>query len=373
MSQSVGIRSIAVSFPKKVIRNNYFLENYPELFDTTKQASFSKAFTPVEGAEMNAWIKTMLPYVSDPFRGSIERRMISGDETSLTLEHNAALQAIQSANLTVKDVDLMIVSSMFPHHIIPGNAAYLAKQLNIECPAFNLDSSCAGSLFALEDACLRVASGRYKNILVVASCTYSRFCNGEAFSIFSGDGAGAFLVGKLEANQGLIGAEIINTKESCGAVSADLTTDFQGQPVFMVRANKEAGKKMPELFTKYFRKCCNSALENADVTLKQIDFFIFYAATAWYVDFCVEELGIDPTKTINIYPHYTNISTASVVVALHHAAKLEKIHEGDLVLVYAHGFVGNAAAMVIRWGKVALGPMPTPSPSFINVPAAVMV
>jgi 3-oxoacyl-[acyl-carrier-protein] synthase-3 len=84
---------------------------------------------------MNAWTKTMLPYVSDPFRGSIERRIISADETSLTLEHNAALQAIQSASLTVKDVDLMIVSSMFPHHIIPGNAVYLAKQLNLECPA----------------------------------------------------------------------------------------------------------------------------------------------------------------------------------------------------------------------------------------------
>lgn len=373
MSQPVGIRSIAVSLPKEVIRNDYFLKNYPELLDPTKQASFSKAFTPLEDAEMNAWTKTMLPYVSDPFRGSIERRIISGDETSLTLEHNAALQAIQSASLTVKDVDLMIVSSMFPQHIIPGNAVFLAKKLNLECPAFNLDSSCAGALFAIEDAWLRVASGRYKNILVVASCTYSRFCKGEAFSMFSADGAGALIVGKLEANQGLIGAGIINTKESCGAVSADLTTDCEGQPVFMIRANKEAAKKMPELFTKYFRECCSSALENAEVTLKQIDFFIFYAATAWYVDFCVEELGIDPTKTINIYPHYTNISTASVVVALHHAAKLEKIHEGDLVLVYAHGFVGNAAALVIRWGKVALGPMPTPSPSFTNVPGAVMV
>ena len=107
----------------------------------------------------------------------------------------------------------MIVSSMFPHHIIPGNAVYLAKQLNLECPAFNLDSSCAGALFAIEDAWLRVASGRYKNILVVASCTYSRFCKGEAFSMFSGDGAGALVVGKLEANQGLIGTGLINTKE----------------------------------------------------------------------------------------------------------------------------------------------------------------
>ena len=95
MSQPVGIRSIAVSFPKEVIRNDYFLKNYPKLLDPTKQASFSKAFTPLEDAEMNAWTKTMLPYVSDPFRGSIERRIISADETSLTLEHNAALQAIK--------------------------------------------------------------------------------------------------------------------------------------------------------------------------------------------------------------------------------------------------------------------------------------
>ena len=77
MFPPVGIRSIAVSFPKEVIRNDYFLKKYPELLDPTKQASFSKAFTPLEDAQMNTWTNTMLPYVCDPFRGSIERRMIS--------------------------------------------------------------------------------------------------------------------------------------------------------------------------------------------------------------------------------------------------------------------------------------------------------
>jgi len=79
-------------------------------------------------------------------------------------------------------------------------------------------------------------------------------------------------------------------------------------------------------------------------------------------------LGIDPQRTIDIFPQYGNISAASTIVSLYHAVQLGKIRPNDLVLVYNHGFVASAAAAVMRWGDVALGPLPTPSANLIRTP-----
>jgi len=373
MSHSVGIRAIAVSFPSVIRTNDYFRENYPELITTAEQKSLARAFSGPENISeannLDLWTKEMMPYLSDPFRGTVERRVLGSGESSLTLEYKAAYEAIDAAKLIPGEVDLMIVRSMFPDNTEIGNAAFLAGQLGLEGAAWNLDSMCATPLVALQTACALVRSGEYHNVLVVTSCTYSRFSDeNDTLSLCIGDGAGAFMVGKMEANQGLLGTKVINTKESCGAFFNELTTDAYGNPRIFVRAGKNASKQMSHLFLKYFRQCCDGALEAAGVTLDQIDFFIFYTATAWYGSFCVKELGIDPQRTIDIFPQYGNISAASTVVSLYHAVQLGKIRPNDLVLVYNHGFVASAAAAVMRWGDVALGSLPTPSANLIRTP-----
>jgi 3-oxoacyl-[acyl-carrier-protein] synthase-3 len=47
------------------------------------------------------------------------------------------------------------------------------------------------------------------------------------------------------------------------------------------------------------------------------------------------------------------------IANLYHAAQSGKIHENDLVLVYTIGSASTAAATVIRWGEVAVGPVPS--------------
>ena len=373
MYHPVGISSLAVSFPSVIRTNDYFRKNYPDLIATAEEKGLARAFSPAkpisENQEVDLWTQEMMPYLSDPFRGAIERRVLDCNESSLTLEYRAAYDALAAAKLSPEEVDLMIVASMFPEHIELGNAAFLAGQLGLKGAAWNLDSLCASALVALHNASALVRSGEYRNVLVVTSCTYSRFWDeNDTLSFFVGDGAGAFVVSSLKANQGIIGKKIINTKESCGVFYNELTTDAQGKPRMIIRANKNASKQMPHLFVKYFRECYQGALDAANVTLDQIDFFVFYTATAWYRNFCVRELNIDPKRTIDIYPQYGNISAASTVATLYHAAQLDKIRPNDLVLVYNHGFVASAAAVVMRWGDVALGPLPTPSANLIDTP-----
>lgn len=373
MHHPVGIRSLAVSFPSVVRTNDYWRENYPDLIARAEQKSLAKAFSPPESAsnsnELDLWTQEMMPYVSDPFRGAVERRVLGPGESSLSLEYCAAKDALEAAKLSPDEVDLMLVSSMFPEQIVPGNAAFLAGQLGLSGAAWNLDSTCTSALVGLQTACGLVRSGEYRNVLVVASTTFSRLTDeNDTLSLLTGDGAGAFVVSYLEMNQGILGSKTVHTAETCGAFFNELTIDNLGNPRMFVRASKKANQMFCDVFVRFCRMCCEAAVAAADVTLDKIDFFIFNTNTAWYSSVYTQALGIDPERTIDLNPQYGNIGAASPIVNLYHAVQAGKIRENNLVLLYAIGGASTASATVMRWGDVALGRVPTSSKSLMKTP-----
>lgn len=360
----VGIRSIAVNFPSVVRTNDYWRKNYPELVAQAEQRTLARLFKPAESTannnEHDLWSQAVTPYLKDPFRGTIERRVLGSDESSLMLEERAAREALDAAKLSSDEVDLMIVTTLFPEQISPGNASYLARQLDLRCPAWNLESTCSSALVALQNACALVQTGEYRNVLVVISCIYSHFVDeDDTLSWFMGDGAGAFVVGSLKPNQGILGTKIVHTQATCGSFFNELTTDVQGKPRMRIQTGKDASKQLGSTAVEYVRSCCSGAIAAAGVTLEEIDFFAFNTPTAWYASLCAQALGIDPERTLNLYPQYANIGPVLPIANLYHAAQSGKIHENDLVLVYTIGSASTAAATVMRWGEVAVGPVPS--------------
>jgi 3-oxoacyl-[acyl-carrier-protein] synthase-3 len=301
----------------------------------------------------------MMPYLSDPFRGTIERRVLGRGESSLTLEERAARDALDAAKLTPDDVDLMLVSSVWPEQIGFGNAAFLAQKLGLQGAAWNLDGACGSAPVALQTACALVRAGEYHNVLVVISCTYSRFVDeDDTVSWFLGDGAGAFVVSSVESNQGILGAKTVNTSVLNDIGCLNITKDKQGNPQIRMQLSKYAKKIFSETAAGLLRICCEGAAAAAGVAMEQIDFFLFNTSTAWFARFATRVLSIDPERTLNLYPQYANIGPVLTVANLYHAAQLGKIRENDLVLVYGFGAAGVASANVMRWGNVALGPDP---------------
>lgn len=362
MNQPIGIRSVAVSFPSMLRTNEYWQKKYPELVTQAEQRTLARLFPSTESTTNSSEFDLeMAPYLSDPFRGAVERRVLSPSESSLTLEHRAARDALDAAKLSADEVDLMIVTSLFPEQIVPGNASFLVRELGLHSPAWNLESTCSSALVALQNACALVRMGEYRNVLVVISCIYSRFTDeDDTLSWFMGDGAGAFVVNSLKPNQGILGTKIVHTAATCGAFFNELTTDAQGNPRMRIQTGKNASKQIRDTGVEFVRTCSEGAAAAAGVTLDQIDFFAFNTPTAWYASLCTRALGIDPERTINLYPQYANIGPVLPIANLYHAAHSGKIRENNLVLVYTIGSASTAAATVMRWGDVALGPVPAP-------------
>lgn len=356
--QSVSIRSLAINFPQTIRTNDYWLEKFPDLFAQTRQREVRRI--PVADliptpSGIDLWLQEVTPFLADPFRGSVQRRVLTGDESSLLLECQAARSALTAANLTVADVDLAIVSSLFPSDVGPGLATHLAQQLGLCCPAWNLESTCASALIALQTAQAFIQTGTYRQILIVVSHIGSQAVNdADTLSWSMGDGAAAMVVSADRANRGILSMQIVPTIATCGAYTHELTIDSHGNP----RIQTGTGENVSSLAVTAadtVRECCQSAVAAAGVSLDRIDYFAFNTPTAWYASVCAKALGIDPERVIDLYPTYANIGPVFPLANLYHAAASGKIRPDDLVLVYANGAGATAAAMVMRWGDVALG------------------
>ncbi len=370
----VGIRAIALNFPSIIRTNDYYRDNYPEMVAVAEKKTLARLFAPDEEGATDIWSQELAPYMSDPFRGTVERRVVAPDETSLSLEYRAAMDALEAAKLSPEDIDLMLVTSLFPEQVTPGNAAFLAGKLGLQNAAWNIESTCTSALVSLQTACSLVQTGEYRNVLVVVSTTYSRYTDeNDTLAFLSGDGAGAFVVGHLKENQGVLGSKIANTAATCGAFYNEFTTDEQGNVKMFIRGGKGASKMFNETTVKFIRLCCHGAIAAADVSLDQIDFFAFNTPSAWYSKVCTRALGIDPERTINLNPFYANIGPTFPIANLYHAAESGKIRENDLVLVYTMGSSSNAGASVMRWGDVALGPAPAPPLSISQAQEKVLI
>lgn len=366
---SVGIRSLALSFPSNICTNDYYREKYPELVAQSEQKSLARLFSLSDSTPGNEFDQEMMPYLSDPFRGAVERRVLGSGESSLTLEYRAARDALEAANLSIEDIDLAIVTSFGTEEVVAGNAAFLVNQLGLRCAAWNLNSMCSSGIVALQTASTLVQSGEYRNILVITSCAYSRLLDErDTISWIAGDGAGAFVVSAVKANQGILGSKIVHSAETCGSFYTELAEDSQGNLRLFMRTNKGANRVISNTAADFVVTCCEGAAAAANVTLDQIDFFVFNTPTAWFAKFGARVLGIEPERTINLYPQYGNIGPVLPLANLYHAAQWGKIHENDLVLVYSFGASANATATVMRWGNVALGPA-----SSFNEPAIELV
>ena len=363
MNCPVGIRSLAVRFPNVIRTNDYWRERTPELVNPPKRRR-TRTHQPIDSAAsasgLEIWSQAVSPYLSDPFRGSVERRVLDQHESSFTLEYSVAQDAIAAANLTSADIDLLILTSIFPEQIGLRDVSYLAERLSLLGPAWNLESTCSSAVIALQTAVALIRAQEYQKVLVVVSHVGSNAIDlTDTLSWSLGDGAGAFIVSTLKSGQGLLGAKIVNTAATRGAHVYDWVVDA-APPRLYLRTGENASA-LAETAVDYVRTCCEGAAAAAGVTLDQVDFFVFNTPTAWYASVCTRALGIDPERTINLYPRYANIGPVFPIANLYHAALADKIRENDLILIYTNGASATAGAVAARWGDVALGPVPAPA------------
>jgi 3-oxoacyl-[acyl-carrier-protein] synthase III len=367
-NKRVSIKSLSIAFPSVLWTNDYFRRRYPEMVARAEQQALAKVFgtkTEVESRkELTAFERAMAPYLDDPFRGAVARRVLAHGETILSVELAAARGALDAAKLTAADIDLVLTQSFPGDRLVIGNAGYLAAALDMKSPVFNFESACSGSLVGLQLAFSLVQGGVYRRVLVVASTSNSAITiDDDALSWFVGDGAGAYVVEESSDGSGVLGWHTINSIESNDMfiVSPVLEHPLSRDIRLVCKPTPKTASIVASTAEPYLRKCTSEALIKAGLCTTDIDFWVFNTPAAWYADFCAAILGVEAGRYHSIYPKYANCGAALNPAALYHAIYEKKIGAGATVLLYSIGSSSTASAVVLRLGDVALGPYP-PAP-----------
>lgn len=351
------IQSLSVEVPKVVRTNDYWRTRYPDLVRDVEAQGRHKVWSPPEGSRATSiFLEEMAPYLQDPFRGTIERRVLEPGQTILSLECAAAQKALDALGIGPRDVDLTLCASFLGDHPGLGNGAFLAKALGLSGPAWNIESTCAGGLVGLDMASSLIASGRAQKILVVTSCDYSRRIDDkDVLSWTSGDGAAAFIVGRSTGNRGILGSYFTPTTSTCGSLYFEYCGTGPDTYGLRMQCTAEAGRLLRETSEDCIRRTCERALAEAGMTTQDVAHFVFTTPTAWYAHFCARSLGIDPRRCVDTHPYFANMGPVCWLANLHELARIRGIRPDDVVLMCAIGSVSSVGAIVARFGSMALG------------------
>lgn len=249
-------------------------------------------------------------------RTGISQRHIAGShETCNYMAYKAASKALENANLTPRDIDIIIVASTTPDRTFPSIACNLQAALGCHnIPAFDVQAVCTGFIYGLSIASSFASTGMYKNILVVGSEKMSSIVDWQDRStcILFGDGAGAVVVNNdnrklqdsiIHANGSL--GDILYTSGGGASCITPNVVHMRGREVF-----KHAVHKMCEV--------SEDILARNNLTINDLDYLVPHQANIRIVDSIRDRLGIEDSKIIKTIQHQANCSAASIPLALEH-------------------------------------------------------
>lgn len=302
-------------------------------------------------------------------------------ETTSTLAHKAALNAINDAGIDKEEIDFIIFATLSPDYFFPGCGVLLQRHLGLqykEIGALDVRTQCTGFIYALTVADSFIKAGMYKNILVVGAEVHSMGLDyttrGRNVTVIFGDGAGAAIVSPTDnPDQGIVSTSLhaqgdfaeelamINPGSHGGVHVEDpavfgyefakygntfVSQHMMDEGLFYPQMNgpavfKMAVTKMPE--------AVGEVLKKANKTPADIDMLVCHQANLRIAQMVQKSLGLPDDKVWNNIQKYGNTTAASIPIALTEAWYAKKIKRGDLVCLAAFGSGFTWGACLINW------------------------
>ena len=304
---SIIINGLGTYSPKKNLSNN----DLTKIVDTSDE-----------------WIKSRT--------GICNRRVAAKDETTSEMAVKAAKKAIKNANLSKKDIDLLIVGTMTPDMIFPSTACLIQDRLKLnKIPSFDISAACSGFLYILEVASQMIRSGNYKNALIIGTEKLSNILDWQDRStcVLFGDGAGAAILSSRQTSNsiGILSTELgANGKyskliymPSGGSASPATYETIKKRKHFL----QMDGRNVYKHAVKWMAKVSNKILKNHSISPGQLQCIIPHQANLRIIESLSKRLDIPIEKFIINLNQYGNTSSASIPLALNEALEKNRIHE----------------------------------------------
>lgn len=305
-------------------------------------------------ADISQFLDTSDEWISSR-TGIRERRIAAAGESPSDLGSIAALRALDMAQSSARDIDLVISSSLIPDMVFPATAAVIAERIGAhKAGAFDVQAGCTGFVYALAAAAGFIGSGMYRRALVIGAETVSKGLDWEdrRTCVLFGDGAGAVVVergdgdGLWTFDLGNDGAGVDKLNMPAGGARMPATHDS------VTRRQHYLKMDGPEVFrfaTRTVAQSCRRVLETADLSVTDVDLFVPHQANLRIIASAVRRLGIAEDRVFTNLEHYGNTSCASIPLCLYEAMEQGRLATGHRLLLAGFGAGLSWGSAVITW------------------------
>jgi len=292
-------------------------------------------------------------------RTGIRSRHIAAEgEFTSDLALKASRAALESAGLTAKDIDMILVATVSPDQPMPNTACVLQHKLGArDCMAVDISAACTGFVYGLSIADQFIRSGTYKNILVVGAEVLHRYVSyrDRETCILFGDAAGAAIVTRAQED------------EDSKIYSVHLHADGSISDLFVLPAGGSAipfnqrvldedlqyvrmkGREIFKHAVRTMSQCCDEALKSNGMGPEEVAWIIPHQANLRIIEAVAKHFGIPMDKVVVEIEDMGNTSAATVIVALDRAIRDGRVKRGQNLLLTAFGAGITSGSILMRY------------------------
>ncbi|MGF6375768.1 3-oxoacyl-[acyl-carrier-protein] synthase-3 [Clostridiales Family XIII bacterium PM5-7] len=246
----------------------------------------------------DAWIRE---------KTGIQSRFFAEGQTNEDMAVSAAEKAIAQAGINREDISMMFVCTFTPDDFTPAVACGVLGRLGLKetTLAVDLNGACSGFIYGCNIANGMLAAQKGGYALVIGSEKISPLMDmsDRATCVLFGDGAGAAVLAYDEDAQFTYYGGCASNHDILYCGKDGECIQMAGQEVY-----RFAVSKVPE--------CINKVLSLANLTDKDIDYFVCHQANERIIDNAARRISKDKEKFFKNLYRYGNTSAASIPIAL---------------------------------------------------------
>ena len=298
-----------------------------------------------------------LARVVDSFQASsgiLERRLAPRDWAASDIALLAAQDALQAADITPEQVDMILLGTDTPDYITPATSTVMQHKLGaVNAGTYDIGCACASFPTGIASAAGMLATNPWMNtILVVGVYMMSKLADPtDVTSFFYSDGASAAVIAP-DTKPGYLSSAYL----ADGAFSQHWGLYAGGTFEPASVAAVEAGRTNVRLLQRYppdvnhdnWPLLVRTLAERGGFEVEDIDLLIFSQVRLPSIEIAMERLGMPMEKTHWIMEHWGYTGSACIGMCLDDAIDQGRVKSGDLVTLVGSGVGYNYAGVALR-------------------------
>ncbi len=295
------------------------------------------------------WIRTRT--------GIRERRILENGGTS-DLCVGAVRSLMEHSDVSLEDVDAIIVATVTPDMFFPSTACLVQKKLGIKRQVwgFDISAACSGFLYALVTGAQFIESGTHKKVLVIGADKMSSIVDysDRNTCILFGDAGGAVLLEPSDdPSVGLLdhrlycdgtGDEFLYMKGGGSLMPASHETVDQ-----KLHYIYQDGKAVFKVAVVGMADVSEEIMQRNNLQGEDVAWLVPHQANLRIIDATANRMGIDRSKVMINIDRYGNTTAATIPLCLSEYWRDGKVVPGQNLVLASFGAGYTWGAALLRW------------------------